>query len=161
VESEPNKGATFTIYLPHSSEAQAAGAANDPAILPAQEPRTILLVEDESALRKLTRTTLKQMGHTVLEAKDAFQAMEISRQTSFPIDLLLTDVIMPGMNGRELAERLTLLRPDMKVLYITGYSDGALATQGVLDAGIAVLRKPFGKGELAQRVEEILFGVLH
>jgi CheY-like chemotaxis protein len=100
------------------------------------------------------------MGHTVLQAKDAFEALEIAERAKEPIDLLLTDVIMPGMSGRTLADSLSPLRPEMKVLYITGYSDGAIAKQGILEDGISVLRKPFTKEELTQRVEEILFGVL-
>ncbi len=162
VESQPGQGATFKIYLPLAAEARAnvLDVKPVPEVRETQEPRTILLVEDEPALLKLTRATLKQMGHTVLQAKDAFEALEIAERAKEPIDLLLTDVIMPGMSGRTLADSLSPLRPEMKVLYITGYSDGAIAKQGILEDGISVLRKPFTKEELTQRVEEILFGVL-
>jgi two-component system, cell cycle sensor histidine kinase and response regulator CckA len=159
VESEPGHGATFKIYLPHAAEALTSAAEHKPFTGSTQEPRTILLVEDEPALLKLTRTTLKTLGHTVLEAKDAFQALEISKLREAPIDLLLTDVIMPGMSGPTLADNLLPLRPELKVLYMTGYSDGAIAKQGILEDGVSLLRKPFTKEELAQRVEEVLFGV--
>lgn len=159
VDSEPGKGTTFRIYLPHAADAPDSAPEKMPSISQHQEPRTVLLVEDEQALLKLTRTTLRNMGHTVLEAKDAFQALEISKQSEIPIDLLLTDVIMPGMNGHTLADKLSHLRPEMKVLYMSGYSDGVIAKQGVLETGISVLRKPFTKEQLTRRVEEALFGV--
>ncbi len=160
VGSQPGEGTTFRIYFPHAMEApKVAPESKTPTSLN-HEPRTVLLVEDEQALLKLTRSTLRDLGHTVLEAKDAFQALEISKQTQGHIDLLLTDVIMPGMSGRTLADSLSPLRPQMKVLYMSGYSDGAIAKQGVLEPGISVLRKPFTKDELTRRVEEVLFGVL-
>jgi len=160
VDSEVEKGTTFRIYLPHATDRTKQTPESPASIGLSHEPRTILLVEDEKALLKLTRATLRSMGHTVLEAQDAYQALEISKQTGTPIDLLLTDVIMPGMSGRALANSLSPLRPAMKVLYMTGYSDGAIAEQGVLETGISVLRKPFTKEELTRRVEEVLFGVL-
>ena len=160
VDSEPEKGTTFKIYLPYANDGTKVAPEKSPSISLAHESRTILLVEDEQALLKLIRTILRSMGHTVLEAQDAFQALEISKGTEDPIDLLLTDVIMPGMSGCALADSLSPLRPEMRVLYMTGYSDGAIAKQGVLEAGISLLRKPFTEEELTRRVEEVLFGVL-
>jgi PAS domain S-box-containing protein len=160
VESEPGNGATFKIYLPHAADAISNAPERKPVTAHKHEPRAILLVEDEPALRKLTRATLQSVGHTVLEAKNAFEAMEIAKRVETHIDMLLTDVIMPGMSGRALADNVLGFRPEIKVLYMTGYSDGAIAKQGVLESGISMLRKPFSKDELTQRVEEILFGVL-
>jgi PAS domain S-box-containing protein len=159
VESEKGKGTTFRIYLPRVS--QAAGKINQ--IVPSRksiaENRTVLLVEDESALRKLTRKTLLDAGFTVLEAKDALEAIEIARQTATHIDLLLTDVIMPGMSGRALAEALSPHRPEMRVIYMSGYSDGVIAKHGIVDAELAILRKPFSKDELMRSVEDVAIGV--
>jgi len=159
VESEKGKGTTFRIYLPRVS--QAAGKINQ--IVPSRksiaENRTVLLVEDESALRKLTRKTLLDAGFTVLEAKDALEAIEIARQTATHIDLLLTDVIMPGMSGRALAEALSPHRPEMRVIYMSGYSDGVIAKHGIVDAELAILRKPFSKDELMRSVEDVAVGV--
>jgi PAS domain S-box-containing protein len=159
VESEKGKGTTFRIYLPRVS--QAAGKINQ--IVPSRksiaENRTVLLVEDESALRKLTRKTLLDAGFTVLEAKDALEAIAIARQTATHIDLLLTDVIMPGMSGRALAEALSPNRPEMRVIYMSGYSDGVIAKHGIVDAELAILRKPFSKDELMRSVEDVAIGV--
>jgi len=159
VESAPGKGATFTIYLPRVSQPVEKTPEAEPLDRIIPEHRTVLLVEDERALRKLTRTMLVEMGCTVLEAEDGFKAIEIARQTETPIDLLLTDVIMPGMSGRTLVETLTPERPAMRVLYMSGYSDGIIADHGVPEAGLSILRKPFTKDELRQRVEDVAIGV--
>jgi nitrogen-specific signal transduction histidine kinase/ActR/RegA family two-component response regulator len=159
VESETGKGTTFRIYLPRVS--QAAEKINQ--IVPSRkniaENRTVLLVEDEAALRKLTRKTLLDAGFTVLEAKDALEAIEIARQTATHIDLLLTDVIMPGMSGRALAEALSPQRPEMRVIYMSGYSDGVIAKHGIVNAELAILRKPFSKDALMRSVEDVAVGV--
>jgi len=159
VESETGKGTTFRIYLPRVS--QAAGKINQ--IVPSRkniaENRTVLLVEDEPALRKLTRKTLLDAGFTVLEAKDALEAIEIAKQTAAHIDLLLTDVIMPGMSGRALAEALSSHRPDMRVIYMSGYSDGVIARHGVVEAELTILRKPFSRDALMRSVEDVAIGV--
>ena len=102
---------------------------------------------------------LQDMGLTVLEAKDAFEAIEIAKQTDTTIDLLLTDVVMPGMSGRTLVETLSPLRPEMRVLYMSGYTDGVMAKQGVTQAGLFILRKPFTKDELTRRVMDLTVGV--
>jgi two-component system, cell cycle sensor histidine kinase and response regulator CckA len=154
VESELGRGATFKIYLPR---VEGSPAELEPAA-PRQKlhgPRTILIAEDEASLRKLTSTTLKQLGHTVLEARDAADAISIAAQLVSKIDLLLTDIIMPGMNGSELAQRFAVTRPETKVLYMTGYTDGALAEHGVLEAGISILRKPFTQAQLIRSLEAI------
>ena len=155
VESEPGRGASFKIYLPRVEGA----ALNQPeSVAPRQKdhgPRTILIAEDEASLRKLTSNTLNKLGYTVLEAPDAAEAIRIAGLLASKIDLLLTDVVMPGMSGRELALRLATTRPDTKVLYMTGYTDGAIAEHGVLEAGISILRKPFTQAQLIRSLDGI------
>ena len=156
VDSEVGKGTTFRIYLPQVSAAAEAAPEVKAAPKVASERRTILIVEDERSLRKLTRKTLSDAGHKVFEAGDASEALEISRKTKDAIDLLLTDVIMPGMSGKKLAEVLIAERPGIGVLYMSGYTDGEIATHGILDEGTAILRKPFTRDELMRRVEDAL-----
>jgi two-component system, cell cycle sensor histidine kinase and response regulator CckA len=155
VDSELGRGSTFRIYLPEVQELADLTVKETIAPRPENKPRTILLVEDEQSLRKLTRTTLREAGYTVLEARDASEALGIATQTDSGIDLLLADVVMPGMSGPALAERLCPLRPAMKVLYMSGYTDGAAAAHGALDSGVSVLRKPFTRDQLIGRVEDM------
>jgi len=159
VDSAPGKGTTFRVYLPRVAETVEKVQASSPSgkMLPAQW--TVLLVEDERALRKLTRKMLLDMGLTVLEAEDASQAIAITRQTDTPIDLLLTDVIMPGMSGWVLAETLSGQHPEMKILYMSGYPDGVIEKSGPSTAGISILRKPFTRDELLRRIEDAAIGV--
>jgi CheY-like chemotaxis protein len=154
VESEPGRGAQFKIFLPR---VEGSAIELEPAA-PSQKThgsRTILIAEDEAALRKLTRNTLKHLGYAVLGASNGTEAIEIASRCNSHIDLLLTDVVMPGMSGRELAQRLASTRPDMKILYMTGYTDGVIAEHGVLEAGISVLRKPFTHAQLIQSLDGI------
>jgi two-component system, cell cycle sensor histidine kinase and response regulator CckA len=156
VESEVGKGTEFKIYLPRAeAPAEVAPHVAEPATR-SRGSATILVVEDEDSLRKLTRTTLQGLGYSVLEARDATSALAIAAETEVPIDLMLTDVVMPGMSGRTLAEKMALTRPDTKVLYMSGYPDGAIVTHGVLNPGMFILRKPFTRDELVRRVEESL-----
>jgi CheY-like chemotaxis protein len=117
---------------------------------------TILLVEDEATVRRLTREYLENQGYTVIEAGDGTAAMQFSYAHEGPIQLLLTDVIMPGMTGRELANRLSQLRPEMKVLYMSGYTENAVGHNGLLEAGIILLQKPFTLPTLKEKVREVL-----
>ena len=154
--SEPGQGTTFKIYLP-----QAAGMVGSAPALATAEilPRgseTILLVEDEEALRTLARNCLESQGYCVLEAADGNAAIATAEKHSGPIELLLTDVIMPGMNGRHLADRLTELRPAIKVLYLSGYASDLIAQYGVLDPGILLLEKPFTLRALLIKVQQAL-----
>lgn len=155
VESEVGRGATFKVYLPRVEEVREVVPERTAFGRP-QRSRTILLVEDEHSLRKLTRNTLQEAGHTVLEACDASEALDVAKRTDSRIDLLLTDVVMPGMSGRVLADELATLRPGIKVIYMSGYTDGDVATHGVLQSGISFLRKPFTGDALIGRVDEIL-----
>jgi len=159
VDSAPGKGTTFRVYLPRVTETVEKVQASSPSgkMLPAQW--TVLLVEDERALRKLTRKMLLDMGLTVLEAEDASQAIAITQQTDTPIDLLLTDVIMPGMSGWALAETLSSPHPEMKILYMSGYPDGVIEKNSPSTAGISILRKPFTRDELLRRIEDAAIGV--
>ncbi len=155
LESEVGKGSRFQVYLPRAEGAEPE-AARSKESTQTHGPATILVAEDEPSLRKLTCNTLKQSGYKILEAEDGAKAIEIARNFPDDIHLLLTDVVMPGMSGHELAEKLSRERPKMKVLYTSGYTDGAVATHGVLDSGIVILRKPFSRAQLEQNVAEML-----
>jgi two-component system, cell cycle sensor histidine kinase and response regulator CckA len=155
LESEIGKGSKFQVYLPRAEGVVIEPARKEPSLI-AHALGTILVVEDEPSLRKLTCNTLRETGYKVLEAEDAPKAIEIVEQFDCDVDLLLTDVVMPGMSGRELAENLSLRCPQMEILYMSGYTDGAIATHGVLESGIVILRKPFSRAQLQQNVAEIL-----
>ncbi len=169
VESEPGQGSTFRVYLPRvatpviATEPRRAGAA--PAARPATTTgdrlvtgrgETILLVEDAERVRAVVREILEMSGDAVLEAHHGAEALELSNRHAGPIHLLVTDVVMPQMSGRELAQRLATLRPDLKVLYMSGYTDDAIVRHGVLASGIAFLSKPFTPDALALKVRELL-----
>ena len=156
LESEPGKGTKFKIYLPRTEGVETQIGPRETPVNVVQGSRTILVVEDEASLRKLTCNTLAKIGHRILEAEDAAKAMQAARNFDGAIDLLLTDIVMPGMSGDELAAKLSAVRPEMRVLYMSGYTDGAIATHGVLESGIVILRKPFTRAELTRNVEEML-----
>jgi two-component system, cell cycle sensor histidine kinase and response regulator CckA len=117
---------------------------------------TLLLVEDEQAVRAITRHVLQTCGYTILEAAHGAEAIKICEQNPGPIHLLVSDVVMPGMGGRQLAETLLSLRPEMKVLFLSGYTDDAVVRHGVLEAGTNFLQKPFTPASLAEKVREVL-----
>ena len=125
-----------------------------PALAAASE--TVLVVEDEAAIRQLTNLILQKAGYTVLLAESPVAAERIAGSHPGPIHLLLTDVVMPGMRGPELAERLLRLRPDLRVLYMSGYTDNAIAHHGFLDAGTEFLQKPFTPNGLMKKIREVL-----
>ncbi len=158
VYSEPGQGATFKIYLPRIEETV---MTVEPESAPLQAPRgseTVLLVEDEEGVRTLVRTILQTNGYTVLEARHGKEAFFISGRHEGPIHLMVTDVVMPGMSGQELADRLKSSRPDMKVLFLSGYTDEAVVRHGVLKPGTAFLQKPFTPGRLARKARLVLDG---
>jgi len=157
VESAPGQGATFRIYLPWV-EAVAEVAAPTPGGPVLGGAETLLLVEDDEAVRDLAREILTAYGYTVVAARHPGEALLIGERRPGVIDLLLTDVVMPEMNGRELAERLTALRPGMKVVYMTGYTDDAIVQHGVQKAGVTLLQKPFTPAALARAVRDVLDG---
>jgi two-component system cell cycle sensor histidine kinase/response regulator CckA len=156
VYSEVGVGSSFKIYLPPVE----GEIAESPAVVTRPEARarteTILLAEDEEMVRNLARDSLKLYGYQVLDAASAGEAMLIAKEHDGPIHLLLTDVVMPRISGKELAERVGSLRPDMRVLYMSGYTDQSIVHHGVLDEGIAFLGKPFTPDALALKVAEVL-----
>jgi PAS domain S-box-containing protein len=156
VRSTPGQGTTFRILLP-VTEAPAAGeaGAGEPAIA-AGGSETVLVVEDQQETRNLVASVLKELGYQVLEAGDGASALSLAQSHTGPIHLLLTDVVMPGMSGGELAERLKTLRPEAKVLYTSGYTGGIVLRRGIGEPDIAFLPKPFTPGELAAKVRGAL-----
>ena len=155
VYSEPGKGATFKIYLPRVAEA-ATAAAPAPAPQTAQGHETILLVEDEASVRGFTERTLSARGYRILGAADAEEALTVFKGHPETISLLLTDVVLPGMNGRKLYDHLKAADPRLKVIYTSGYTDNAIVHQGVLDAGTIFIQKPFTADALARKVRQVL-----
>ena len=156
VESEKGKGALFKIYLPLIEQPVAPKSKVVQAPATVRGTETILLVEDAEPLRLLAQLFLKENGYRVLSAANGAEAEQIAAQSPSPIDLLLTDVVMPGINGRVLAERLALRNPAMKVLYISGYTDSFIAGHGVLEEGVHLLHKPFTEEALMHKIRELL-----
>ena len=158
VYSEPGHGTTFKIYLPRCEEPLEDLVAPVPPKAPASGTESVLLVEDEPEVRRLVEKLLGLRGYRVLSAASPAEAIAMARRHEAPIELLLTDVIMPGMNGRELARILAETRPRMRVLYMSGYTDAAISQQGILAPGTAFLSKPFTPDVLARKVREVLDG---
>ncbi|MGD0417395.1 MAG: ATP-binding protein [Terriglobales bacterium] len=158
VDSQPQRGTAFRAYFPRVDGREDAAAAQDSLGLPRVDrgQETILLVEDETNLRRLARQYLETQGYKILEAEDGAAALQIVDGYKGTIDLLLTDVIMPGMNGRELATHVVKLLPEVRVLYMSGYTENAVGLDGTLDAGINLLQKPFSLPALKDRVRELL-----
>jgi CheY-like chemotaxis protein len=156
VESAPGQGARFDIDLPRLDDAEADGEGFAPGGEPGQGSETVLLVEDEESVRELALEILQMHGYTVLVARHGAEALELTDRHLGPIHLLVADVVMPHMSGRELAERLEIRRPGTKVLYVSGYTDDAILRHGVREAGVALLQKPFTPDALARAVREVL-----
>lgn len=157
VESQPARGTTFRIYFPRIEvAAQAEDAERSTGLGVADGSGTVLVVEDEPDLRDVIRELLEAHGYETVQASDAAEALLLAERHHGPIHLLLTDVVMPGSNGRQLAERLVALRPETKVLYMSGYTDDRLLRCGVLEQGLRLVRKPFTPGDLLRQVREVL-----
>jgi len=153
--SEPGHGTSFKIYMPRVDESAERATPAAAAPLP-RGTETILVVEDAPAVRAVTRQVLERQGYTVLEAPNGGAALVLATKHHGPIHLLLTDVVMPGVNGRQLAEQLARPRPDMMVLFTSGYTDDSVVRHGVLESGIAYLQKPFTPDGVARKVREVL-----
>ncbi len=155
VDSEPGNGATFNVYLPRV-DAVHAHLESVPALRPQRGHETVLLVEDAEAVRSVVRQILERWGYTIIEASTPQMALRMSAEHRGSIDLLLTDVVMPDMGGRRLAEELVSLRPDLKVLYMSGYTDDAIVRHLVLDGDVAFLPKPFSPDALVHAIRSVL-----
>jgi two-component system cell cycle sensor histidine kinase/response regulator CckA len=156
VESEPGCGATFVIYLPRVEDATERRDAKPLGRAPAGGSETVLLVEDEQSVRQLVRETLEARGYRVLEAENGEAGLAVAARHERPIELVITDVVMPELGGRELAQRLLQARPKIKVLYLSGYTEDAIVSEGTIDSGNAFLQKPFTLQSLARKVREVL-----
>ncbi|HLN32778.1 MAG TPA: PAS domain S-box protein [Gemmataceae bacterium] len=156
VYSEPGQGATFKLYLPEFVGLSSAGEGQIAIQKFAPGTETILIVEDDEGVRVLTKQFLQHCGYTVLDAATAEEGLSLAESYSHPIDLLLVDVVLPGMDGPRMAERLALLRPEIKVLYFSGYTDNAVVRHGILKSKDWFLQKPFTRNGLAQEVRAVL-----
>jgi CheY-like chemotaxis protein len=155
-QTEVGAGSTFYVYLPRVEE---SAEEKSPAKTQPQEAggsETVLLVEDEESVRELVRLTLASRGYKIIEAENGECGLRAAETCKDHIDILITDVVMPGMGGRELAKRLLAIRPDLSVLYLSGYTEDTVITQGVLGPNIAFLQKPFTLQNLAKKVREVL-----
>ncbi|TAJ08464.1 MAG: PAS domain S-box protein [Nitrospirae bacterium] len=156
VSSEVGLGTTVKVYLPRVYQAVAAAESVSAADRPVNGSETVLLVEDEESIRKLLGRELRDRGYQVLEAGEGQEAVELCRRHEGAIHLLLTDVVMPRISGRELAERLASMRPDMRVLYMSGYTDDTVVRHGVQESATAFVQKPFTSIQLLRKVRDVL-----
>ncbi len=154
--SELGKGTTFKVYLPLAVEARGEGQAPPPA--PRASGEVVLLVEDETAVREMASRVLQEYGYGVIEASDGREALGLLERSDGRIRLLVTDVVMPGMDGRELARRAEALCPGLPVLYMSGYTDDEIVRRGLLEAGQPFLQKPFNPETLGGQVARMLQG---
>lgn len=156
VYSEPGEGATFRIYFPRHFGQDKKNHVTSSTEVPSASGETVLVVEDETSIRRLTKTMLERMGYTVLAAASPVKAIDLVKEQEEPVQLLITDVVMPEMNGRDLAEKLQDIYPSLKVLFMSGYTANVIAHRGVLDEGVHFIQKPFSMKDLAVKVREAL-----
>jgi two-component system cell cycle sensor histidine kinase/response regulator CckA len=156
VYSEPGHGTTFKVYLPRAGGAAEIGQVEAEVAAPRGGTETVLVAEDETAILELARESLEQLGYTVLTARTPEDAIRSNKEHPGPIHLLITDVVMPQMNGRQLAERLVAARAGLKCLYMSGYTANVIAHRGVLEEGVSFIAKPFSLTTLAAKVREVL-----
>ncbi|MBN1103096.1 MAG: response regulator, partial [Deltaproteobacteria bacterium] len=156
VYSEEGKGTTFKIYLPRVEGPGSVTEKPEKEEESLQGSETILVVEDDETVRNLALNALKRYGYTVLCARDGEEALRMCRERTEQIQLMLSDVVMPGMSGKDLAEEIKGLRPGLKVLFMSGYTDNSIVRHGVLENGIAFLQKPFTPEALARKVRKAL-----
>jgi CheY-like chemotaxis protein len=156
VYSEPGQGSTFKIYLPRIFTDEDTDQVVPEKKAAAGGTETILLVEDEAPILRMTRMMLERKRYSVLPAATPGEAIEMAKNHADKIHLLITDVVMPEMNGRDLAEQITTLNPDIPLLFMSGYTANVIAHQGVLDDGVAFIQKPFSMAEMTAKVRELL-----
>jgi CheY-like chemotaxis protein len=156
VYSEVGRGTTFKVYLPRVDEPVETEASGKSSRAVARGHETVLLVEDEALVRDLSREILEEIGYEVVVAQDGSEGLRICKEFERSIDLMITDVVMPRMSGRELAEAVATLRPDTRVLYMSGYTDDAIVRHGILDDDAFFIQKPFSPDSLALKVREVL-----
>jgi CheY-like chemotaxis protein len=156
VESEPGKGSIFRIYLPQVSAPVDFSKTLPLPVEKSENFETVLVVEDEDIVRELVCEVLEEQGYNVICARDGVEALSVAADFDGIIHLLVTDVIMPHMNGHELAGKLSSIRPDMKVLYVSGYSDNDIGDHGVLDPRFELLQKPFTPQTLARKIRDVI-----
>jgi CheY-like chemotaxis protein len=156
VRSVVDGGTTFEIYLPQVEATADPSGSGEAAARPATGSETVLLVEDEEEVRALAREVLQRQGYTVLEAADGGHALQVYEKEGERIDVILTDVVMPRMSGRELVDRVRATKPAMPVLYMSGYTEDAILRHGVLDASMLLLGKPFAPADLVRKIREVL-----
>ncbi len=157
VYSEPGKGSTFRVYLPrHTDGAAEPAAAETSALPPVSGEGVLLLVEDDASIRATTKVFLEKLGYTVWDAHSPDEALRLAAASEQPIRLLITDVVLPGMNGRELAEHLTRQRPSMRCLFMSGYTATVIANRGLISSDVNFLAKPVTRDQLARKVAEVL-----
>jgi CheY-like chemotaxis protein len=156
IYSELKEGTTIKIYLPRAHAAGGVAIPNDMPVVGSAGSETVLVVEDEADVRSYLVETLQDLNYRVREAPDGAAALALFDTDPFRIDLLLTDIVMPGINGRQLADELLQRQPSLKVLFMTGYSRNAIVHQGRLDPGVSLLQKPLTQAMLATKIRDIL-----
>ncbi|HEY6055671.1 MAG TPA: response regulator, partial [Gaiellaceae bacterium] len=158
VDSAPGRGSAFHVYLPVTGRRDPV--PDEPAAeeAPAAAQETVLLVEDEEVVRSILTEMLEASGYRVVAAEDGDAAVRLAEAEQGPIDVLVTDVVMPGMSGQEVARRIAEHRPAVRTLFVSGYTDSAIRQHGVLAPGTSFLQKPFSAGDLTRRLRELLDG---
>jgi CheY-like chemotaxis protein len=156
VYSELGHGTTFKVYLPRAKETAATKKSSPVLVKMPKGTETVLLVEDEDGVRALSKVVLQSGGYTVLEARNGQEAIWVAQEHPEPIHILVTDMVMPRMSGRQLVDLLAPTRPQMRILFMSGYTDEVVLRHGLLDAGVAFLEKPFSPINLARKVREVL-----
>ncbi|MBW1873318.1 MAG: response regulator, partial [Deltaproteobacteria bacterium] len=152
----PGKGTIFKIYLPKTTTTKGSVEKARSTVGDSRGTETVLVVEDEAAVLKLVVRVLERKGYQVLQARDGLEGQTVANTHAGPIHLLLTDVVMPKSSGKALAEKLLATRPELKVLYMSGYTDNAIVHHGVLDKGTPFVQKPFSANLLTRKIREVL-----